>query len=136
MKYLLNLHADHLTHLVSVWQPKVILLSEAVEMPESWGPTDEELVRMQQYEIHKSTEEYSGGHNDDGGDNDDWSNDEISDDEISDDEDMGLLEAIEEADLTGETFDKDDLNNELFEIAGLSYIPSRSNSPRKHFTSM
>jgi hypothetical protein len=134
MKYLLDLHADHLTNLVSIWQPKVILLSEAIKMPESWGPTDEELVKMQQYQIHESTEEYDIEHNDEwdgGGDNDDW-----DDDEISDDEDMELLEAIEEADLTGDSFDKDDLNNELFEIAGLSYIPSRSNSPKKHSTSM
>jgi len=125
MKYLLNLHADHLTYLVSIWQPKVILLSAAIEMPESWGPTVEEVARIQHYEFHESTEEYGGG-----------SDDEGEDEEVSGGEDMGLLEAIEEADLAGESFGTDDLDDELFDAAALSYVPTRNNSPKKHHTRM
>lgn len=124
MKYLLDLHADYLTCLVSTWQPKVVLLSAATEMPESWGPTVEELAKSQHYRFHESTAEHDSG-------DDAW-----EDEEVSDEEDMGLLEAIEEADLADGSFDADDLDNQLFDVAALSYIPSRNSSPKKRHIRM
>jgi hypothetical protein len=87
MKYQLERHAEYLTYLVSVWQPEVRLIPN--EMPESWGPTEEQLAKIRSYEFYESTvvkdcHEQSDENDDDEGDGED------------DESDDGLLEAIDE----------------------------------------
>ena len=91
MKYQLKLHAEYLACLVSFWQPKVILIPVADKMPESWGPSEEELASIRSYEFYESTVVRG--------------RDEQPDEDIEDDEehseDNALLEALEESDLIG-----------------------------------
>jgi hypothetical protein len=106
IKYLFQQHANYLAWLVSIWQPKVILLPANDNMPESWGPTTQNLADIRHFEFYESTAMDDGNdegqdyNNDDGGYNgEDLDDDE--EDEESENEDLDLLEAIEELDLAG-----------------------------------
>lgn len=95
--YQMQLQAELLTQICVVWQDKVRLIPPHRVMPESWGPTLEELMRAQNTEMTEmvalETEKYSGGDEEEG--RDDTEDDEIdSDSEISDEE-TELLEAVE-----------------------------------------
>ena len=103
IKYLLQKHADCLAWLVSIWQPKVILLPVNNDMPDSWGPTAQDLADIRHYEFYESTA-MDGGNN--GGNDEDPYDEE--DEEESDDEDLGLWEAIEELNLAGSYSDIDE----------------------------
>jgi len=100
VKYLLQQHADYLAWLVSIWQPKVILLPANNDMPDSWGPTAQNLAEIWHYEFYESTA-MDGGHDEGDVDNDGDTDDNEEDDEQSENEDVGLWEAIEELDLAG-----------------------------------
>ena len=133
IKYLLQLHADYLAWLVSIWKPNVILLPGNNDMPDSWGPTAQDLASIWHYEFYKST---GGGGGDDNGNigNDGYSDDEEEDEEKSDNEEEGLWEAIEELDLAGGYSEVDELEDEMFGNAGSSHMQSQRNSPNKHLT--
>jgi hypothetical protein len=92
-----------LTHLVSIWQPKVILIPVTKVMPDSWGPSSKNISDIRNYNFYPSTAEVG-------------SDDEWQDDEGDDNEDNELLAAIEELNIAGGYFDTEEINNSVLDI--------------------
>jgi hypothetical protein len=86
MTYLLKLHAEYLAQLVSIWQPKVILIPAGNDEPGSWGPSAAELVEIRHYQFYASITNGDG-------------DDEWPDDDEGDNEEGILLEEIQESEL-------------------------------------
>ena len=67
------------------------------QMPESWGPSEEELANTRLYEFHESTVVQDSHEQPDDIEDEGEEEEGDDDDDDDDDDDGGLLEAIEES---------------------------------------